>query len=102
MIVRLLICAALLMPGGLAAQSLVRQPADARLTVRVEAAREPVLRAASPKRGALIGGAAGAAVGLLFLAVVEDGGQMGAREYAAVVVPAVLGALMGAALGTGK
>jgi hypothetical protein len=102
MIVRMILCFALLVPGGLSAQSLVRQPSDPRLVVAAEAASEPVLTAASPKRGALIGGAVGAAMGLLFLAVVEDGGQFGAREYAAIVIPAALGALVGAALGSGE
>ena len=102
MIVRLLFCVALLMPAGLSAQSLVRQPTDPRLVVTAEAASEPVLTAVSPKRGALIGGAVGAAMGLLFLAVVEDGGELGAREYSAIVIPAALGALIGAALGSVK
>jgi hypothetical protein len=101
MIVRMLLCLALLVPGGLSAQSLARQPTDPRLVVTAEAATEPVLTAASPKRGAIIGGAVGATLGLLFLAVMEDGGQFGTGEYGAIVIPAVLGALMGAALGSG-
>lgn len=102
MIVRLLFCVALLMPAGLGAQSLTRPPSDPRLVVTAEAAGEPVLTAVSPRRGALIGGAVGAAMGLLFLAVVEDGGEFGAREYSAIVIPAALGALIGAALGSAK
>lgn len=102
MIVRVLLCLALLMPTGLSAQSLTRPPTDPRLVVTAEAAREPVLTAASPKRGAVIGGAVGATLGLLFLISAEEGTRLGAGEYAVIVIPAALGALIGAALGSGE
>jgi hypothetical protein len=41
-------------------------------------------------------------VGLLVLVVADEGTRLGAREYAAIVVPAALGALIGAALASGK
>ncbi|HEX8361525.1 MAG TPA: hypothetical protein VF613_15530 [Longimicrobium sp.] len=102
MLIRLLFCLALMVPAGASAQSLVPGPTDPRLVVRVEAAQEPVLRAASPRRGAIIGGAAGAAVGLFLLVAADEGTRLGAREYAVIVVPAVLGALIGAALGSAR